>query len=213
MNESKLNLLILQICLTMIGMSETTSITMSSPMPNFVTATESTGVRNKTIRIITTITYDNDYFPIGSLGTEATRLALNKLALQPDWLPGYNVELEMIDDYCLDEGAIHPLIEKLRNSENEARFPIVLLSECEAKAELIPASFLKDFNFIGHSIYENTIKLSKRRHKLPNYLGLGQRADYYFFGLIAFCKEMGWSRVALVSEIDPYYDLVSSIIP
>ena len=205
--------LIISLCPTTVGIATkpTAVITMASPMPAFVSASESIGLRNKTIRIITTVTYDDGYYNVGAAGTEAIRLALNRLALQRDWLPGYNLEWEMVEDLCSDEEPIKSLLKKLHSNDNEPRFPIALLTECQAYAALIPAAFLKEFNFISQTIYENTIQLEKRRHKLPNYLGLGQRGDYYYFGLIALCKRMGWTKIALVSEIRNYYNLVGPV--
>ena len=183
----------------------------SNELPKFISADESIGDRNQTIRVITTITFGNKYFDLFFLGIEATRLALNQLSLQPNWLPGYKLELEMIDDLCRDSQALNPLMRKLLVAKNEPRFPLAYLTECEALSQHVGSQILESFNFTGQSFYENTLQLEKRRHKLPNYLGLGQRADYVFFGLIALCKQMNWTRIALVSEIDPYYDLVSLI--
>ena len=183
------------------------TLTMLSDMPNFITV-DSPG-RSKEITVISTITFASDLFPIGSPGPEAVRLALERLMDLPDFLPEYKIRFELMDDLCLDEWAIHPLIDRLRKTGNESRFPVVLLSECEAKAELIPSSFVKEFNFLSHSVVENTIQLDRRRKQLSNYIGFGRRADYHYFSLIALCKQMGWTKVALVSEMDPYYDLVS----
>ena len=90
-------------------------------MPKYLSADESTGGRNQTIRVITTITFGNLYFDLFFLGVEATRLALNQLALQPDWLPGYKLELELVDDYCRDWHALHPIMRKLLATDNEPR--------------------------------------------------------------------------------------------
>ena len=176
--------------------------------PEFVCATESAGLRNKTIRIISTVTIFSDYFYIGPPGIEAIRFALNKLSLQPDWLPGYNLEWEIIDDHCLDEGAIIPLIAKFQNNGNEPRFPLALLSECEINAQLIPARILADFNYTGLLTIVASIDVEQRRHKFSNLMTFVPRPDYFFVGLIALFKDMGWTRVLMASELDTYYEEV-----
>ena len=97
---------------------------------------------------------------------------------------------------------------KLSNNQLEPRFPFVLLSDCEVSAQLIPAQFLPEFNLTGLLIYENTMEIEQRRKKLPNLISLVRRPDFFFFGLIAFLKEMRWKRIAMVSEFDSYFEEV-----
>ena len=176
--------------------------TVNVTMPTYSSVTSRSNDRELTI--LTTITFNSvDYPHVGPFALDASRLALEHLSqLGQNWLPGYRLRLELIDDECSNAPSTVALVEKVRNSHKQtSMFPLVLLSECNSNAQVIPATFFKEFNFIGHSINKNNAQLNQ----LSNYFGSVERTDH-FTGLLALFKQMNWNRVALVSEINPYYD-------
>ena len=183
-------------------------VTMESEMPDFVSI-EPTPNRNKEITVLFTFTFGG-FFQVRTPATETIRIVLQRLSKMPNWLPGYNLRFELIEDGNVDEIAIPGLLTKIRHfSNHQSLFPIALLTEATGIAQLIPATILKEFNFISQTIYQNTIELEKRQADLTNNIGLGPKADFPFLFLVPFFKQMGWTKVSLISEIHPYWSSVS----
>ena len=182
-------------------------VTMASEMPQFVSAGPMPN-RTKEITIINTLTFTG-YFQVGSRATETIRIALKRLSSIPNWLPGYSLRFEMIDDASDDAIAIPELVKKFRFTANQSRFPIALLTETSGAAQIIPASMLKQFNFLSLTVYLNTQELINRQKDLTNYVGFGLRPDLLHSCLVALFYEMGWSRYSLITEVQPYWSLVS----
>ena len=69
-------------------------------MPSQLSADGRSNVRELTI--LTTITFNSvDYPHVGPFALDASRLALDDLSQQgQNWLPGYRLRLELIDDEC-----------------------------------------------------------------------------------------------------------------
>ena len=183
-------------------------VTMASEMPDFVSL-KPTPNRSKEITLICSLTFYG-FFQIGTPATETIRIALKQLSMMPNWLPGYNLRFELIEDSNSDEVAIPGFLTKIRHfSNHQSLFPIALLTESSGNGQLIPATILKEFNFTSQTIYQNTIELDKRQADLTNYLGLGPKADFHFLFLVPLFKKMGWKKVSLITEIEPYWSLVS----
>ena len=136
-------------------------VSMASEMPDFVSS-EPMPNRSKEITLIYTLRFYG-FFPIGSPATETVRIALKRLSSMPNWLPGYNLRFEMIENFNSDEIAIPALLTKIRNFPNQSLFPITLLTESSSNAQLISATILKEFNFTSLTIYQNTMELANRR--------------------------------------------------
>ena len=182
-------------------------VTMASEMPEFVSAGPMPN-RTKEITISYTLTWGG-YFQIGSPATETIRLALNRLSKMPNWLPGYNLRFELIEDLNANEVAIPSLVHKVRNASNNSWFPLALLTETTAPAQVIPATFLKEFNITSLTIYQNSMELAKRQADLTNFIGLGPKVDFQHLCLGALFKKMNWQKVSLITEIAPFWDGVS----
>ena len=182
-------------------------VTMASEMPDFVSAGPMEN-RTKEITIIYTLTFGGHY-QVRSPATETIRLALKRLSKMPNWLPGYKLRLELIEDLNSDDVAIPLLVNKVRNATNHSLFPFAFLTETTAVAQLAPATILKEFNFISLSLFHNTIELSNRQSDLTNYIGLGHKADFQHFCLVALFRKMNWKKLSLITEIEPFWDGVS----
>ena len=134
------------------------NVHLDEPMPPFVVSRhfDTTGYnRSKIITILVSTTYSGE-MPVGSIATKAMELALDRLHLQENWLPGYNVVLEVVDDQCIDSNTINLVVPKLRESDKYYnRFPIFLDPACEAFGLKTVAESLKYFNHVGVCIFFN----------------------------------------------------------
>ena len=84
------------------------NVTMSTKMPDFFSFGPLPN-RTKEITLIYTLTFGG-YFQIGSPATETIRIALKRLSEMPNWLAGYNLRFERIEDLNLEEIAIPSLL-------------------------------------------------------------------------------------------------------
>ena len=44
----------------------------------------------------------SEYYGLGPIGSVPIELALEKMISDPNWLPGYNFTIKLIDDQCVD---------------------------------------------------------------------------------------------------------------
>ena len=181
-------------------------VTMASEMPKFVSVGP-TPNRTKEITVIYTLTFSG-FEGDGPPGVESVRIALNRLSSMQNWLPGYNLRFELIDDVSNDSIVIPELLSKVINAADHPFVPLVLLSEVTTYGQLIPATFLKELNFISQSLFQNSLELDIRKNDLTNYIALGPPISASGGSTVGLFKSMGWTKYSLVTELIPFWILV-----
>ena len=149
--------------------------------------------RTKEITVIYTLTFSG-FEGDGPPGVESVRIALNRLSSMPNWLPGYNLRFEMIDDVSNDSIVIPELLSKVIYAADHSFVPLVLLSEVTIYGQLIPATFLKELNFVSQSLYQNSLELEIRKKDLTNYIALGPPISASGGSTVGLFKSMKWKK-------------------
>ena len=121
-------------------------VTMNSSIDDYL---ETPRDNNSTIlSLLAMVNYGGDSYPVGPLCTKAIQIALNQMAKNDDWLPGYSLRFNLFDDKCTMELPIQATIKNLRSpSWTSNPLPISFLSGCYSP--ILVSSIMKNFNHLG----------------------------------------------------------------
>ena len=100
------------------------------------------------LSVMALVNYGGDSYPVGPLCTKAIQIALNQLAKDENWLPGYSLRFNMFDDECSMEFPIQQTIEHLR-SPNWSSNPLPLSFMSGCASPILTSSIMKNYNHFG----------------------------------------------------------------
>lgn len=133
-----------------------TAVTLDDPFPTFVGTSNATRMcganqsARKPISVLTTVTYDNSEYAVGPLCTKSMEVALDRLRSSGNWLPNYDLVLELVNDQYNESVELKFLANQLQTThENKARLPIFTTDNFSPVSQGISALMVKDFGFIS----------------------------------------------------------------
>ena len=127
----------------------------NSPMPDVVLAFNETSPNRTRIVILSELNYGPPY-GLGPIATESQRIALERLRRMPNWLPNYDIQLEMVEDFCDDSVAVGEMINRLNVDDDAiARFPLAQITECRVTSQQLVAELIGPYHFVGVGLHSS----------------------------------------------------------
>ena len=186
-------------------------VNMSSPIDEFLVGTNAKE-RNKSITLLASMNYGG-YISFGPICSKTVETVLETISNNSDWLPGYNLSIELVDDQCDDAVTVRESsIKLLRDASVEKRIPFMLLGACSTDGTALVAKVLKSINFIG------TTWIIKRSDYLTNperYSGVYQASSQTFdayYAIVQLLEAMNWSKLAIFSEDVQFFNSMEATI-
>ena len=132
--------------------SSNVPVFMNSTIDDYVETPRRNGSSATILSVMALVNYGGDSYPVGPLCTKAIQIALNQLAKDVNWLPGYSLRFNLFDDECSMELPIQRTIEHLR-SPNWSSNPLPLSFMSGCFSPILTSSIMKNFNHFGVILY------------------------------------------------------------
>ena len=165
------------------------------------------------ISMLITMNYGG-FLAFGPLCSKPIEIALETLSRNPKWLPGYNLNLELIDEECEDSIAIEEVSRKIFiDNQNISRIPFTLLGYCPTIGLAMTTKVLKHADFIGVTMVQTDTDFIENP-KLYDAVYQTNDEAYFknYFAIAELLEKMNWKKIAIYSEDNPFFNEMESHI-
>ena len=168
--------------------------------------------RWKTLSMMATLNYKG-FNAFGPICSKSIEMVYKTMMANPNWLPGYNFTMELIDDNCDNTVVIRECSRRMLQGESRQNtIPFVQLGACTADGTGLVAQIMKQTNFIGTTwSFSKPDYMEKPEKYNAVYQAIGQAYDRYY-SLLQMFQHMGWRKVAIFSDDDPFFNNVENEI-
>ena len=134
---------------------------MNSTMPSIISNTlnnhhqQQLRSASPTLTFPASINFGGFAYALGPLCTKSMEIALDQLHKNEQFLPGYQLAIETIDDQCDDSTTVAKVVQMLNNDGQQKstinRLPLLLITMCALKGQSLSAKLAPQYNFTAVS--------------------------------------------------------------
>ena len=132
---------------------------MNSTMPTIISNTLNNHQQQRsafpTLTFPASINFGGFAYALGPLCTKSMEIALDQLHKNEQFLPGYQLAIETIDDQCDDSTTVAKVVQMLNNDGQQKstinRLPLLLITMCALKGQSLSAKLAPQYNFTAVS--------------------------------------------------------------
>ena len=166
----------------------------SSPMPTSVMSRQAN--MSKPRLIIPHVTDYTDYFtlviPIGM------QMAIEGLAKVTPHLKDFELQVDLYESYCADSYFVDETMTFLEQEKKEEYLPVHIALGCPAVGQRMLGEIAHHYNITSLTTIDVVTESYHDRRRFRNFHTLGESLETIHSALLAFMKEQGWTRVALL---------------
>ena len=185
---------------------------MNSTMDKELTVEDSRRGRNKSLSLLMSMNYGG-HLGFGPICSKSVDLVLERLHSNDDWLPGYNLKLELIDDKCSNALTVSEICEKLfKDDKRNGRIPFMILGGCTTEGTALVAQVLKQINFTATTWLVKKTDVSTKPIKYNAVYQTSNQVRDLYFAVLRHLQTMNWRTIGIFSEDNEFFNEMEKII-
>ena len=150
--------------------------------------------------------YDEYFLAICPLGAQ---MAIERLGPLTPFLADFELQMNVYEGYCDDATQVKEAISIMESDSNN--LPIIHAMGCAQWGQEFMAGAVNYYNFTAIAMLGN-VNDGRDRQRYRNFFSLGESFDDIALSLLTFIKSRGWTHVAIIDEINPYYLKLSQVL-